>query len=630
MAPGDGIAQLRRAARKAGRRARIAAVLSRFAVLMPLPLGYAVLALTAVKALRLDSTSQRAWWLLGGLPLLVLVLGVGRVLFARRPSWQGSIALDQFHRFHDRVTSALSFSRVPAAERTPLMEAAIEDGVAFASRLDPRRAVPISVPRELGVSLALLLGLAALSQLEVQRVVPLPPPPSFEPMVMSADDIDLFRDVGKELQAKNDDPNALIAVRRFNQLVEDIAEHRLDRHEVFQRMGDLERDLEGNLELDRDARDEGLKGLARELQKSGLSKATATALDEKRLADAEKALRELAEKLKKKEGRPSAAELDKLRQALEKASRSNEERGKNIDQRRRELEEEKKSLLKKKNDKADAGATPDLDKKLADNERRLEHLDREKNRAERSQKQMSELDKQLAQAARDLLRDAGQSAQDLEHGAQDINRMAKQETSEEQKQELLKKLQEMRELMRQQGKGGKDQRERMQKFGQRARGQGSAGQGKPGEGQGEGQQGGKKDGPLRLGSGPGSVPVEIPVPVSQSGQGQGQPGGDKPGGPDPGSGANYGTGHDSNLTGNATDLKGKTTDVTAAGADTGQGAAASQVIYGAAERGFVGRGYKQVFTDYQTVAERALTQDEIPSGYRFYVRRYFQLIRPRE
>jgi hypothetical protein len=528
------------------------------------------------------------------------------------------------------VTSALSFSQVPPVERTPLMAAAIEDGVALAGRLDPRRAVPIRLPRELGVTLALVLGLGALSQLEVRRLLPLPPPPSFEPMVMSADDIDLFRDVAKELQAKNDDPNALVAVRRFNQLVEDIAEHRLDRHEVFQRMGDLERDLKGNLELDRDARDEGLKGLARELEKSGLSKATASALDEKRLADAEKALRELAEKLKKKEGRPSAAELDKLRQALEKASRSNDERAKSIDQRRRELEEEKKSLLKKKNDKPDAGSSPDLDKKLADNERRLEHLDREKNRAERSQKQMSELDKQLAQAARDLMRDAGQSAQDLEQAAQDINRMAKQETSEEQKQELLKKLQEMRELMRQQGKGGKDQRERMQKFGQRARGQSSANQGKPGEGQGERQQGGKKDGPLRLGSGPGSVPIEIPVPVSQSGQGQGQPGGEKPGDSDPGAGPNYGSGHDSNLTGKATDLKGKTTDVTAAGADTGQGAAASQVIYGAAERGFVGRGYKQVFTDYQTVAERALSQDEIPSGYRFYVRRYFQLIRPRE
>ena len=631
MASSDGIALLRHAARRAGRRARAAAVFGRIALLLPLPLGYAVLVLTLVKALRLDTASQRGWWLLGLLPLVIFLVGVGRVLFSRRPSWQGSIALDQFHGFHDRVTSALSFSQVPVAERTPLIEAAIEDGVALAGKLDPRRAVPVGLPRELAVTLGLLLGLGALSVLEVQKLRQLPAPPSFEPMVMSADDIELFRDVAKELQVKNDDPNALVAVHRFNQLVGDIAEHRLDRHEVFQRMGDLERDLKDNLELDRDARDDGLKGLARELEKSGLSKAAANALDEKRLADAEKALRELAEKLKKKEGRPSPAELDKLRQALEKASQSSEQRARSIDQRRRELEEEHKSLLKKKkSDQADAGASPDQDKKLADNERRLEHLEREKNRAERSQRQMSELDKQLAQAARDLMRDAGQSAQDLEQGAQDINRMAKQETSEEQKQELLKKLQEMRELMRQQGKGGKDQMQRLQKFGQRARGQSGAGQGKPGEGQGEGQPGGKKDGPLRRGSGPGSVSIDIPVPQSGSSQGQGQPSGDKPGGSDPGSGPNYGTGHDPNLAGNATDLKGKTTDVTAAGADTGQGAASSQVIYGAAERGFVGRGYKQVFTDYQTVAERALSQDQIPSGYRFYVRRYFQLIRPRE
>ncbi|HKO49315.1 MAG TPA: hypothetical protein VJV79_16390 [Polyangiaceae bacterium] len=631
MAPNDGIAVLRRAARRAGRRARAAAVFRRITLLLPLPLGYGVLALTLVKAFRLDMASQRGWWLLGVAPLLVFLVGVGRALFTHRSSWGGSIALDQFHGFHDRVTSALAFSQVPVAERTPLMQAAIEDGVALAGRLDPRRAVPIRLPRELGVVVGLLLGLCALSLLEVRTLRQLPPPPAFEPMVMSADDIDLFRDVAKELQAKNDDPNALVAVRRFNQLVEDIAEHRLNRHEVFQRMGELERDLKDNLELDRDARDDGLKGLARELEKSGLSRATATALDQKQLADAEKALRELAEKLKKKEGRPSAAELDKLRQALEKASRSTEERQKSIDQRRRELEDEHKSLLKKKNnEKPDAGASPDLDKKLADNERRLEHLDREKNRAERSQKQMSELDKQLAQAARDLMRDAGQSARDLEQGAQDINRMAKQEQSEQQKQELLKKLQEMRELMRQQGKGGKDQMQRLQKFGQRARGQSGAGQGQPGDGQGEGQQGGKKDGPLRLGSGPGSVSIDIPVPVSQSGQGQGKPSGDQPGGSEPSASSNYGTGHDPNLAGDASDLKGKTKDVTAAGADTGQGAASSQVIYGAAERGFVGRGYKQVFTDYQTVAERALNQDEIPSGYRFYVRRYFQLIRPRE
>ena len=39
---------------------------------------------------------------------------------------------------------------------------------------------------------------------------------------------------------------------------------------------------------------------------------------------------------------------------------------------------------------------------------------------------------------------------------------------------------------------------------------------------------------------------------------------------------------------------------------------------------------KKVYREYHTVAEEALNKDEIPGGYRFYVRRYFQLIRPRE
>ena len=72
-----------------------------------------------------------------------------------------------------------------------------------------------------------------------------------------------------------------------------------------------------------------------------------------------------------------------------------------------------------------------------------------------------------------------------------------------------------------------------------------------------------------------------------------------------------------------------TSDTSATAQDTGQGPNRSEVIYGAAERGFVGRGYKKVFTEYHTVAERAIQKEDIPAGYRFYVQRYFQLIRPR-
>ncbi|HQP37714.1 MAG TPA: hypothetical protein PLI95_21165, partial [Polyangiaceae bacterium] len=91
----------------------------------------------------------------------------------------------------------------------------------------------------------------------------------------------------------------------------------------------------------------------------------------------------------------------------------------------------------------------------------------------------------------------------------------------------------------------------------------------------------------------------------------------------------WGSGHDPNLAGKATNPKMGTASVTAEAQDTGQGPNRSEVIHGAAERGFVGRGYKKVFTEYNTVAERAIEKEDIPAGYRFYVQRYFQLIRPR-
>ena len=61
-----------------------------------------------------------------------------------------------------------------------------------------------------------------------------------------------------------------------------------------------------------------------------------------------------------------------------------------------------------------------------------------------------------------------------------------------------------------------------------------------------------------------------------------------------------------------------------------EGPARSEVIEAAAERGFASGHYAKVYREYHTVAEESLSKEEIPGGYRFYVRRYFQLIRPRE
>ena len=114
------------------------------------------------------------------------------------------------------------------------------------------------------------------------------------------------------------------------------------------------------------------------------------------------------------------------------------------------------------------------------------------------------------------------------------------------------------------------------------------------------------------------------------GTGSPSPGDQRPGGDTPSGGEEAGAGSDPNLKGAATDLKGKTEDVTAAAVDTGQGQASSEVVLGAAESGFTGSRYQKVYTQYRTVAEDVLSQDTIPAGYEFYVRRYFQLIRPRQ
>jgi hypothetical protein len=206
--------------------------------------------------------------------------------------------------------------------------------------------------------------------------------------------------------------------------------------------------------------------------------------------------------------------------------------------------------------------------------------------------------------------------------------------------------------MRQQGQGGQGQMQRLRRFQMQARGQsGQTGQGQgqegqsqqqgqeqgqgqsQGQGQGQGQSQGQGQG--QQGQGQGSKGGEmwvlgpngekILIMSSSRSSGSGQGGG---GQPQPGKG--WGTEHDGHVQGQASNVKVGTQDTQVAGQDTGEGASRSEVIEGAAERGFASRGYQKVYREYHTVAEEALGKDEIPGGYRFYVRRYFELIRPRE
>ncbi len=115
------------------------------------------------------------------------------------------------------------------------------------------------------------------------------------------------------------------------------------------------------------------------------------------------------------------------------------------------------------------------------------------------------------------------------------------------------------------------------------------------------------------------------MPVAGAQGQQGPQGGD--GSQLGGSGA--GSQHDDNLRGTAQDLARSTQVVQVQGQQQGNGPSRSQVIRSSASQGFASAPYRAVYNPYWDRAREVLHQGEVPAGYRSYVRRYFQLIRPR-
>jgi hypothetical protein len=641
-----------------------------------LTVGLVVAAPTlVVRKVAPDMLSNRhAWEILlvaGGAVIVALAVAMLR----RLPPRAGAVALDRHHALQGRLTNALAFDATKGDERSPLMEVAIDDACEHAARLEPLRAAPLPLPRDLLGSVAVAAGVAAIAVLFVPARPPPPAPQAklIDAVQMSPDDVDLFKDAARELERRDQSPEVKAAVESFNKLIEDIAQKRIDRAEAFRRMEEIERDLLNGAEADAKAFQDALKQSADELKKSDMAKPFAESLEKKSFDQAKKDLKNLAASLREDKANPKKAKadkaaLDRLRQALEKAAAKRKEALAAVNEKRNEAREQLLNKKQEHKDSPDAGApNPEDERLLKKKERELERLDREAERQERMQRQLDRLDRELGKAAADLMKDLGLSADDLEQAAEDVNRMQNEEMSEKEKEELRQRLEELREMLRQQGQGGKERMKRMMKFGKRARGgngggkgqkgkdgqpesgddgdegedgqngkdgQGKDGQGQDGDGQGQGGKGGKGQGEgqggvtLKLMKGGGGQ-GDIPLPgggdgQGSSGQGQGQ---DAPGG---GPGKGIGTSHDPNVMGKRTDMKTGTSDVQEQGLDTKQGPTNSEVILGAAQRGFKGSGYKKVFTDYHTRAEDQINKDQIPDGYRFYVHRYFQLIRPRE
>ena len=136
------------------------------------------LALAGVFAIRLDSVTEAHGiaWLCGAAALVV----IGAVLAAARRLDDERVArrIDRASGLSDRLSTAIAFARAPAADdptTEQMMRAAVEDGVAKASRADVRGATPFHAPRDLRAALGFLAASAIIAG--VALPVSVPPPP---------------------------------------------------------------------------------------------------------------------------------------------------------------------------------------------------------------------------------------------------------------------------------------------------------------------------------------------------------------------------------------------------------------------------------------------------------------------
>jgi hypothetical protein len=210
------------------------------------------------------------------------------------------------------------------------------------------------------------------------------------------------------------------------------------------------------------------------------------------------------------------------------------------------------------------------------------------------------------------------SPEDMRKAAEMLRRLSKQNKTQQRMKMAEAKLVDIKEMLRrggQQGKDGKDGKNgKMKRFLARA-------QGKDGK-QGKGQKAGGKEQKMAMlkPGGKGGKSLLLGPAGKAKMPGSGGMGKEK--------GEGMGEGHDPNVLGEKSKLNVRYKEDQVQGRE-GKGESKSRVVYSAATKGFSSRSYRRVHQDYSEVVEEKMERQEVPAGKRRYVRRYFDLIRPR-
>ncbi|HRC55425.1 MAG TPA: hypothetical protein PKU97_05835 [Kofleriaceae bacterium] len=423
---------------------------------------------------------------------------------------------------------------------------------------------------------------------------------------------------------------------KIEKLLEQAERGELTKEQLLRELERAQTEMDEGAEPSEDEVAKQLAETGKELEKNELTRDLGKALQKSDLEEASKELEKLADKLDKKE--LSEKEQEKLAKTMEQVAKQFEKKQQDQQQKqeqaRQDLEEQVRRLEKEKQEAKNDREREDAERRLEKKKDELARL--EKKQEERDQSMQREavkrLHKDLEKAAEQLQKpdqkdqkdqkdqddqdQQQQASRNLKDAARETGRVEKEQRKQAAQKKVASQMEDLKEAMRRakqkgnkgpQNPFGKDQKQ--SDFMARARGQqGSRTAWKPGAGkQGKGQGQGQGQGQSGQGQGQG-----------QNGQGQGQDG----------DGQKWGTGHDDNLTGDATAKGGHTKDEDLQGVQ-GKGPSRRETILSAAQKGFASAKYQEVYTDYKRIVEEVMRSEKVPASYKYYVKRYFNQIKPK-
>jgi hypothetical protein len=625
------------------RRERAAEALA-LTVRIALPVGLCIAAASVVSARLLLTPIDYAWAALAPIPVVLAWVAI------RRRSLRATARrVDAHYRLHDRIGNALEFAeqsdKIPTDDpRTrDMAELAIEDGAKAVSGLVAKPVVKFvfPTPRVLdGLSLALLLAALLLPQREPELLEDARIGVDEIPVLESEEakrglDMTRAEPLREELRKLEGSKEAEVA-RISNELLgvlEELETGEIDRAEALRRLDELDEQLheaetamEEQLEEDPWMMSEAMRELAEDLREHEIMQDIAEALAKSDAEEVEKELQELMDKAEA-EGGMTKEELDKALGEMERSLQRSADENTGTE---KAMEEAERDL--KRQEKNPAEDPEEQERALERKKEKLEELRRQHEREQKAREQLDQL-KELSRQSQGNSQ-SGSSKQKR----QDAQKKLSQGTGKaSQKSRQSKQMDDVRDAMDQaksfvqrEGKNGESdnrRKQQQQRFAKAAKGQ-KGKDGKPATMLVEGEVGenGEPMGQMGEGQeGEGEGEGESDSDGDSDGDGQGNGQGNQPGagvGPGIGDGSVEALGDP-----NSMDVKAKNERVDA---KQGKGQTRAEVIETASQEGFATESYRRVFQDYESFAQSAMDSEELPEGQRRRVKRYYQMIQPRD